>query len=57
MAILDAIADGERDPLKLAQLKDPRVRSNVETIAKALTGDTTGPNSCLFSSKRASPSK
>ena len=39
MAILDAIADGERDPLKLAQLKDPRVRSSVETIAKALTGD------------------
>ena len=39
MAILDAIVDGERDPLKLAQLKDPRVRSSVETIAKALTGD------------------
>lgn len=39
MAILDAILDGERDPLKLAQLKDPRVRSSVETIAKALTGD------------------
>jgi len=33
------IVDGERDPLKLAQLKDPRVRSSVETIAKALTGD------------------
>jgi transposase len=39
MAILDAIVDGQRDPLKLAQLKDPRVRSSVETIAKALTGD------------------
>jgi transposase len=39
MAILDAILAGERDPLKLAQLKDPRVRSSVETIAKALTGD------------------
>ena len=39
MAILDAMVDGERDPLKLAQMKDPRVRSSVETIAKALTGD------------------
>src|SRR5262249_51386515 len=39
MAILNAIFGGERDPLQLAQLKDPRVRSSVETIAKALTGD------------------
>jgi transposase len=39
MTILEAILAGERDPLKLAQLKDPRVRSSVETIAKALTGD------------------
>ena len=39
MAILNAIVGGERDPLQLAQLKDPRVRSSVETIAKALTGD------------------
>lgn len=39
MAIVDAILAGERDPLKLAQLKDPRVRSSVETMAKALTGN------------------
>ncbi|MSO23786.1 MAG: IS110 family transposase [Acidobacteria bacterium] len=39
MAILDAILNGEWDPLKLAQLKNPRVRSSVETLAKAMTGD------------------
>ena len=39
MAIVDAILAGERDPVKLAQLKDPRVRSSVVTIARALEGD------------------
>src|SRR5205085_777968 len=39
MAILRAIVAGERDGLKLAQLRDPRCRSSEETIAKALSGD------------------
>lgn len=39
MAIIRAIIDGERDPVKLAQLRDPRIKSNKETIAKSLQGD------------------
>jgi transposase len=39
LRILDAILDGERDRLKLAQLKDPRIRSSTDRIAKALEGD------------------
>lgn len=39
MRILKAIIDGERDPAKLAQLKDYRVKSSCETIAKSLEGD------------------
>ena len=39
LAILRAIIAGERDPQVLAQLKDPRVRSSSERIAKALEGD------------------
>jgi len=39
LAILDAILAGERDPQKLAQLKDPRIKASEETIAKALVGD------------------
>jgi len=39
MRIIRAILDGERDPLKLAQMRDPRIKSSVETIAKALQGD------------------
>ena len=39
MRILKAILDGERDPVKLAQLKDYRVKSSTETIAKSLVGD------------------
>lgn len=34
-----AVVVGERDVVKLAQLRDPRCKSSVETIAKALTGD------------------
>ena len=39
LRILDAILGGERDPAKLAQLRDQRVRSSQETIVKALTGN------------------
>src|SRR6201994_109929 len=39
VTILDAILRGERDPLKLAELRDYRVKAGEETIAKALVGD------------------
>jgi transposase len=39
MRILKAILDGERDPVKLAQLKDYRVKSSTETLAKSLEGE------------------
>jgi transposase len=39
MAILRAIVAGERDPVRLAQLKHQRVKSSSETIAQALIGD------------------
>ncbi len=39
MAILRAIVAGERDAMKLAQLRDPGCKSSAETIAKALSGD------------------
>jgi transposase len=38
MAILRAIADGERDARKLAKLRDPRCRRSEEEIAEELTG-------------------
>jgi transposase len=39
LAIIDAILSGERDPQKLAELRDPRIRASFETIAKSLVGD------------------
>jgi len=39
LAILDAILAGERDPARLAKLRDPRVKASEATIAKALVGD------------------
>jgi hypothetical protein len=39
MAIVRAIIGGERDSVKLAQLRDYRCKSSEETIAKALTGN------------------
>src|SRR5437763_12268731 len=39
LAILDAILRGERDPRKLAELRDGRVKASEETIAKSLVGD------------------
>ena len=38
LAIIDAIVGGERDPLKLAQLRDPRIRADTSTIARSLHG-------------------
>lgn len=38
MAIVDAIVSGERDPLKLAQLRDYRIRADEATIARSLYG-------------------
>jgi transposase len=37
--IIEAILNGERDPTKLAQLRDHRIRNSEETIAKSLEGD------------------
>ena len=39
MAIMRSIVAGERNPHQLAQLKDRRIHSGVEEIAKALSGD------------------
>src|ERR1035438_8583713 len=39
LAILDAILAGDRDPLRLAQLCNIRVKSPRETVAQALVGD------------------
>jgi len=38
LQIIRAIVAGERDPLVLAQLRDPRCKSSQDEIAKALTG-------------------
>ncbi len=38
MEIIVAIMRGERDPRKLAQLRDPRIRADEDTIAKSLRG-------------------
>lgn len=39
LAILDAILAGERNPHKLAALKDRRIKADDSTIVKALVGD------------------
>ncbi len=39
MRIMDAILSGERDPHRLAELRDARCHSSVETIAAALEGN------------------
>jgi hypothetical protein len=39
VTILDAILNGERDPLKLASLRDHRIKATEETVAKSLVGD------------------
>jgi transposase len=39
MRILNAILEGERDPHRLAMLRDGRIRASEETVVKALEGD------------------
>jgi transposase len=39
LAIIDAILSGERDPARLAKLRDPHVQASEERIQKALVGD------------------
>jgi transposase len=39
LAILEAILAGERDPQKLAALKDPRIKAAREVLVKSLRGD------------------
>src|ERR1035441_4941769 len=39
LAIVDAIVGGQRDPLKLAKLRDPHVKASEETIRKSLVGN------------------
>src|SRR5690349_16099261 len=39
LAIIDAILAGERDPHKLAELRDRRIKASKETIVKSLVGD------------------
>lgn len=51
MRIIRAILAGERDPLKLAQMKDPRIKNDAQKIAKALKGDYRQEH--LFSLKQA----
>ncbi|MDQ2777636.1 MAG: IS110 family transposase, partial [Acidobacteriota bacterium] len=39
LAIVDAILAGRRDPRKLAELRDWRIKASEETIMKSLVGD------------------
>ena len=39
MRIIRAIVDGERNPRRLAEMRDARTKNNEETIAQALEGD------------------
>jgi transposase len=39
LAIVDAILAGERDPQKLASLRNYRIKADLQTIAKSLVGD------------------
>jgi transposase len=51
MSIVRAIISGERDAVKLAQLRNPRCKSSEETIAKALSGNWKAEH--LFALKQA----
>ena len=55
MGIIKAILGGERDPVKLAKLRDPRCKSSEATVARALEG-TTVKSICLRSSKPSNSS-
>ena len=51
MGIIRAIISGERNPKKLAQLRNPRCKNDAKTIAKALHGNYRVEH--LFSLKQA----
>ena len=42
LAVLDAIVAGERNPERLARLRDPRIKANEDTIRKSLAGKLAG---------------
>jgi transposase len=48
LAILRAIVHGERDPLRLAQLRTTACQSSVDVIAKALTGTWRDEQGCIL---------
>ena len=50
LAIIDAILAGERDPAKLAALRDPRIRATEQIIVKSLVGHYRGEH--LFTLKQ-----
>lgn len=39
LLIINAILKGERDPKKLSEFRDPRIKASEKTIAKSLVGD------------------
>lgn len=39
LRIIEAVLSGERDPAKLAGLRDGRIKASEETIIKSLVGD------------------
>ena len=39
LAIIDAILEGQRDPVELAKLRDPRIKARPEVIEKSLVGN------------------
>ena len=51
MRIIKAIIEGERDPLVLARMRDPRCKNGEETIARSLSGNYRPEH--LFSLKQA----
>jgi transposase len=51
LAIVDAILAGERDGVKLAQLRDPRVKASEEIIGQSLVGNWRGEH--LFTLKQS----
>ena len=51
LTIMDAILKGERNPGKLAELRDPRIKADKKTITKSLVGDYRSEH--LFTLKQA----
>jgi transposase len=39
LAIVDAIVEGQRDPVELAKLRDPHIKASEETIRQSLVGN------------------